>query len=433
MRQLVFLTTLHFLLGSLLTLSAPVRADPRRTHVVEAVEQVAPAVVSITTQMPTQDPFAWFYGSAPSRSGEGSGVVIDADGVVLTNAHVVERASRITAIFSDGTSREAILVGLEAELDLAVLQIRGAKSLQAVAIGSSADLMLGEPVIAIGNPFGLGHTVTTGVVSAKSRSLETDDRVYQDFIQTDASINPGNSGGPLLNAKGELIGINTAIQPDAEGIGFAIPVDRAIKVARDLVRFGAVQIPWLGLDLNDVYIRGSSGPMVAIEVERVHPGTAAAAAGIVRGDFISEVDDRAIQGRSDLNAYLASFTPGRTVSLAVHRQGRSIGKVSVATRRLPDTVVQSALANMLGIELGGTAAGSARTWAGVRITHLGPSGQMARARVQVGDVITAIDGQPVTTKAEFMEALARAKSAHRASALISIRRGNAMGRIKLLI
>ena len=147
--------------------------------------------------------------------------------MILTNAHVVSSASRIIATFSDGNQAEARVVGLDEDLDLAVLKIPIRPGLVAVDIGTSSDLLLREPVIAIGNPFGLGHTVTTGVVSATSRAIETDDRVFQDFIQTDASINPGNSGGPLLDRFGALVGITTSIRPDAQGIGFAIPIDRA--------------------------------------------------------------------------------------------------------------------------------------------------------------------------------------------------------------
>ena len=172
-------------------------------------------------------------------------------------------ASRIIATFSDGNQAEARVVGLDEDLDLAVLKIPIRPGLVAVDIGTSSDLLLGEPVIAIGNPFGLGHTVTTGVVSATSRAIETDDRVFQDFIQTDASINPGNSGGPLLDRFGALVGITTSIRPDAQGIGFAIPIDRAIKIARDLVEIGTVRIPWLRGVLEDVRLRVDGRPRTA--------------------------------------------------------------------------------------------------------------------------------------------------------------------------
>ena len=156
----------------------------------------------------------------------------------MTNAHVVEGAIAIEATFSDDKTYAAEIIGLAPELDLAVLRLDTDSESMSVDIGNSADLMLGETVIALGNPFGLGHTVTTGVISGIDRPLETERRIYQNFIQTDASINPGNSGGPLVNIDGELVGINTAIRSNAEGIGFAIPVDRAMKVAQDLLNFG---------------------------------------------------------------------------------------------------------------------------------------------------------------------------------------------------
>jgi S1-C subfamily serine protease len=196
----------------------------RSNPVVEVAARAAPAVVSIGCEVPTQSPFQIFYSGRSTSTSQGSGAVIRADGVVLTNAHVVEGATRITATLPDETSYEATVVGLDSELDLAVLQLEGAQGLPTIPLGSSSDLLLGETVIAIGNPFGLGHTLTTGVVSSRSRTLEVGERVFQDYVQTDAGINPGNSGGPLLNIHGELIGINTAIRRDAENIGFAIPV-----------------------------------------------------------------------------------------------------------------------------------------------------------------------------------------------------------------
>ena len=176
----------------------------RETPIVQAVRKVSPSVVAITTEVTTQHPFSWM-GSGVSSS-EGSGVVIDADGIVLTNAHVVDGAIRIEATFSDDTTYTATVVGLAPELDLAVLRLDKDTVSTAVSIGSSQSLLLGESVIALGNPFGLGHTVTTGVISAIKRPVQTERRIYQDFIQTDASINPGNSGGPLVNIYGEWWG-----------------------------------------------------------------------------------------------------------------------------------------------------------------------------------------------------------------------------------
>lgn len=393
--------------------------DPaRRTEVVRAVERVAPAVVSITTESARVDPF---WGSQSRGSSEGSGVVIDAVGVVLTNAHVVERATRIVASFADGRRVEAELLGVAPELDLAVLQLRASGGLVAAPVGSSAGLLLGEPVIAIGNPFGLGHTVTTGVVSATSRPLRTDERVYQDFIQTDASINPGNSGGPLLDITGQLIGINTAVRADAEGIGFAIPVDRAMKVARDLLQFGRVQVPWLGVDLGDVDLRGPSGRVAAAQVRAVHAGSAAEAAGLRPGDVIRAVDGRPVQGRADLNAWLAAQEPGRAVQLGLLRGELQLERV-VTTGQLPDAVVEQAVAVVLGATL-------ADRNGVVIVEKVHPGGAFAERGLRAGDQLLAVNSEPAPTVAAFKLLIARAKSGHRSEALITVRRGEFPARI----
>ncbi len=398
-------------------------ADPiRRTATVEAVERVAPAVVSITTEQAVADPFLRRGGR--TRSSEGSGVVIASDGVVLTNAHVVEGASRIRATFADGAGYEADVIGIAPELDLAVLRLRGGAGLIAVPQGTSSDLMLGEPVIAIGNPFGLGHTVTTGVISATRRPLATDDRVYQDFIQTDASINPGNSGGPLINARGVLVGINTAVQASGQGIGFAIPADRALKVARDLVDFGSVQVPWLGLDLSDVAITGPQGHSTAARVDRVHPGTSAAAAGVAVGDILIAVDGRPVQGRSDLNAWLAGFSPDPEVEVELLTAGKA-RRLRLAASKVPADVVKSSIDTVLGLQLADT------DGAGLTVLALRPDGGAARAGIRPGDRILALNGSSLATVADLEAAIGQAKSGHRANGLALVRRGDARGRLML--
>jgi serine protease Do len=393
--------------------------DPRRTPIVIAVERTAPAVVAITTRAPNNDPFAAFWGNQ-TRSGEGSGVVIDEDGIVLTNAHVVEGAHAITATFPDGRTVDATVLGIAPELDLAVLRLPG-DGFAAVPIGSSAGLLLGEPVIAIGNPLGLGHTVTTGVVSAVHRSLETDRRVYQDFIQTDASINPGNSGGPLLDINGRLIGVNTAIRRDGQNIGFAIPVDRAIKVAKDLVTFGTVRIPWLGVDLADVSLRDGA---VRPRVERVWAGSGAVAAGVRPGDLVVDVNGRAVQGRADLNAFLAGVDVGAPVRLSVLRDGRPT-PVTIAGTAVPTAVVDAVLRDQLGVEVQGTD--------GTFVQAVVSGGQFQRAGLQVGDRIVAVNGTEVIGAAAFRDALLKAKGEHRDRALLTIRRGVAVAQMQFAI
>ena len=392
----------------------------RRSPVVVAVEKVAPSVVSITTEGET---FLTLYGPE-SSSGDGSGVVIDTKGIVLTNAHVVESSTTITATFSDNRSFQAEIIGIAPELDLAVLKLQEAKNIQAVPIGKSSNLFLGETVIAIGNPFGLGHTVTTGVVSATNRALETEQRVYQNFIQTDASINPGNSGGPLLNINGELIGINTAIRADAEGIGFAIPVDRAMKVAQDLVNYGAVQIPWLGVDVTDIVYRYGRMRLIAPEISFVHAGSPGDRAGLKVGDLLLGINGKEINGRSDLNAYLSAFTAGKVVSLKLWR-GQTETTLKVKTGTLPEKVVDTVLKKTLGIEVEDNAP------FGVMISQLSRTGNAARERLQMGDLILGFNGSPVKSTAQFRSMLLQAKSEHRSSALFTIRRRRSQARIEI--
>lgn len=393
----------------------------RRTAVVEAVQHVAPTVVSITTEVPSVDPFFRMRGA--TESSEGSGVVIEEQGIVLTNAHVVEHASRIVATLADGRAFEADIIGLADDLDLAVLRLRGAMALQAVPHGTSADLMLGEPVVAIGNPFGLGHTVTSGVISAVSRPLATDERVYQDFIQTDASINPGNSGGPLINARGQLVGINTAVRADGQGIGFAIPADRALKVARDLSQFGSVQIPWLGMDLSDVVLRTHEGRTTAPRVDFVHPGTPAAAAGVERGSVLVSVDGRPVQGRADLNAFLSAYDPGQEVAIELQSDSR-LSTVRLVAGRVPEAVVDRILETLLGGTL-------SETPAGLVLERVTPGGAFAHRGLRRGDWVVAFNGAPVATLDALRTHIAQAKSGHRDSAMWTLRRGDHLGRLPL--
>ena len=407
-------------------------AGIRRTPVVVAVEKVAPAVVSITTTIPTSGGFGFRYRQQPQEnSADGSGVVIQSDGVVLTNAHVIEGASSITVTFVNGTEYKGEVIGIAEDIDLAVLRLTDASGLTAVPIGKSENLMLGEPTIAIGNPFGLGHTVTTGVISSISRAIETDSRVYQDFIQTDASINPGNSGGPLLDIQGQLIGVNTAIRADAEGIGFAIPVDRAMKVARDLLNYGAVQLPWLGVDLEDVIIQGGRSNTTAPRIVRVHPASSAHAQGVRVGDVIISVEGRNIQGRSDLNAYLGGVKSGHRVSLVLERDGTKITKTLVS-QGMPQSVAKRSINTIIGISIS-TPPDEYRQWGGLVVTDVTPNGSFSKAGLREGDNIMSVNGKTTNTTEELEDAISSAKSGHRPLALFTIRRRDVVGHIELSI
>ena len=230
--------------------------------------------------------------------------------------------------FQDGSQGAARLIGVDPDSDLAVLRV-DSKNLTAAPIGTSSDLLIGESVVAVGNPFGLSGTVTTGVVSALGRSVPSKEagRTFTDFIQTDASINPGNSGGPLLNIEGKVIGINTAIYAQAQGIGFAIPVDRAKKVIQDLLRYGQVHSAWIGAvtatltpeEAKRLGIRATRGALVA----RVFSNSPAQAAGLKIGDVIISVDGRPVDSRESFSTLTATAASGQPLSLVISRDGSS--------------------------------------------------------------------------------------------------------------
>ena len=258
------------------------------------------------------------------RKALGSGFLIDGKGHVVTNAHVVEGANEVKVKLADEREFTAKVIGRDPRLDLAVLELAGASDTQYAALGSSTDLRVGEYVVAIGNPFGLGNTVTMGIVSAKDRAIGAGP--YDDFIQTDASINPGNSGGPLFHLKGEVVGINTAINPNGQGIGFAIPVDALKEVVEPLISKGRVARGYLGVVIQPVDaalgkalgLNGSKGALVA----EVSPNGAADRAGMKSGDVIVNVDGAAVGSSEDLPRIIARHAPGAHAKIEISRSGK---------------------------------------------------------------------------------------------------------------
>ena len=331
---------LVLLVGGKPVLAEPPADSPRMTPAVRAVKAVAPAVVNITstTVVPGRrlGPLEqFFFPEMPSmgrervRTSLGSGVIVDGTkGLVLTNAHVVAGGDEVHVNLLDGREFVADVVGAEPDFDLAVLKIRGAHNLPSVRMGDSRDLMPGETVIAIGNPFGFNHTVTTGVISALGRTIRNDNGLFTDLVQTDAAINPGNSGGPLLNILGELVGINTAIDARAEGIGFAIPIHKARRVMEDLVGQGRVAPLWLGLSAQDVDQRVAMALALkkpqGVLVDDVYPGSPAARAGVRGGDIITQMGSTEVRDRRDYLNYLRNHTPGSPVRLSLWRDGKSL-------------------------------------------------------------------------------------------------------------
>ncbi len=324
---------------------------------IRVAEQVTPSVVNISTvttgkgRTPNElfrpfgnDPFFRdffdrFFEGAPRRhqqSSLGSGVVIDKSGLILTNNHVIKDADEITVRFANKQEAKGKVVGADGKTDLAVIRVNTKEELPVAALGNSDILRVGEWAIAIGNPFGLDHTLTVGVVSATGRS-EVGIAAYENFIQTDASINPGNSGGPLLNIRGEVIGINTAIVASGQGIGFAIPINMARRVMDDLVKKGKVTRGWLGVGVQPLTPElaksfGVSGDGVL--VNQVMPKSPAELAGLKVGDLILRVDGKAIKDPRDLQRIIAEAPIGKRVELDILRE-KDRRAISVQVAEMP--------------------------------------------------------------------------------------------------
>ncbi len=390
----------------------------RRDAVVAVVEKARPAVVNISAMSLVQVPrrslfdqlFPEFWGTGPAvREAQslGSGVLISPDGLVVTNEHVVEGASEIRVTLVDGRELEAQVVGSDVENDLALLRLdpgEDAAPLPHLALRRRTDLMVGETVVAIGNPFGLESTVTKGVISALNRTVSSrrSGRTYADFVQTDASINPGNSGGALLDLDGGLVGINTAIIESAQGIGFAIPAGRARRVVDDLLRFGHVRPLWLGAVVRPIAARGRTllGDQEGrgLLVRRVLPGSPAEAAGLGRGDLIVRVANRRSADMADLRTVLASAAPGDRIRLEV-LDDRGRHPVTVTPRRPPEDLGQRILEAWLGLAV----ADGAR---GVVVDRVRPGSPAAETGLEPGDRILAVHGRRVASVADLNEVMA---------------------------
>ena len=432
------LRTTALLLGWLLAAAPAAAGDPflRRTVTVQVVEDAGSAVVNITTERLVSrstpfspfgaDPFfdrffRDFFEPRMSRKDQnlGSGVVIDAEGHVLTNDHVVSRATQIRVLLADGREFEAKPVGVDPNNDIAVLKIETEEEIPWISMGSSEDLMVGEPVIAIGNPFGLSNTVTTGVISALNRSIRTEQRTFHGFLQTDASINPGNSGGPLLNAEGELIAINTAVYQGGQGIGFAIPIDVAARVVRELIEEGEITPVWLGIEFQNLTPQLSNAMELPSDVRgalvnRVRKKSPARRAGVKRGDVVLRVDDRPVRSARDFFEMLETSIDGQELSLEIWRDGQT-SQLAVKAEEIPDEVVKALVTEMLGMDLelresGGCLVRSVRSGSGAE-----------RIGIQTGDLVLGIDNSPL----EDAEALRRAalRLRGRSQAQIVVQRG----------
>jgi serine protease Do len=394
---------------------------------VEIAKTVKPAVVNVSVkgerkaEGPAEE-FMQRFGRSPKRQvrGLGSGFVINADGYVVTNNHVVDGATEIRVKFSDGRELLGKVVGRDDKTDLALVKVE-ATGLPVIPVGDSSKLEVGEPVMAIGNPFGLEQTVTTGIVSATGRTIGAGP--YDDFIQTDASINPGNSGGPLVNAKGEVIGVNTMIASEnggSVGIGFAIPTNLVKPVITQLAQNGHVVRGWLGVSIQPVTkdlatsfgLPNTTGALVG----SVSDNSPASKAGLKSGDVITRYDGKAVERWSDLPRAVAETPLNRDVPIEVMRDGKKvaltakIARLEEEDKRAEATTEQSAtklglagrsltpqLARQLGV---------AET-KGVVVEQVEDGGRAANAGIVSGDVIVEVDRQPVAGVEALEQALKR--------------------------
>lgn len=423
------------------------KSSLRRTPTVIAVEKVSPAVVNISTEKIVQprssfgfsgDPFfdqffRDFLDPFPRRQYKqnslGSGVIFDKRGYVLTNHHVIQRASKITITLADNRELEAELIGDDARFDLAVVKISSAENLPIAELGHSDDLMIGEPVIAIGNPFGLSHTITTGVISALDRSIRVDeDRIFRGFIQTDAPINPGNSGGPLINILGQVIGINTAIYGNAQGIGFAIPIDKVNRIIADLIEYGQVRSAWIGISVQDItpaiaqYFQHQSAEGVLIA--QVLPGSSAEKAGLKQGDIIVEINGQPVRDQAEYNTIIEEYTARDALKFSLVRDGKIL-TITVQAETFSTEQAISMAEKDFGFFVEDMSQEliyqyRLRTQQGVVITKVRPNSPAAKVGLEPGDIIRQVEGAQIETLNDFQDAMM--KLAHKSSAVFLIQR-----------
>jgi serine protease Do len=387
-------------------------SEHRFSPIVRAVQQARPAVVNIQGQK-TVTGTAAVLGTAEGPrevNGMGTGVVIDPRGYILTNHHVVAGVRRINVTFDGGQETVALLVAHDEETDLAIIKVRTGEMLPIVAIGTSADLMTGEEVIALGNAYGYEHTVTRGIISALHRDVQvTDTQSYDDLIQTDASINPGNSGGPLLNVDGQMIGVNVAVRAGAQGIGFAIPVDKAMEVAASLMSIQRLESRWHG-----VVSRAPSRVGEPVVVEVVQSGSPAERSGLERGDEIVSVASIPIARPLDVERALLGRRHNESLPVEVRRHGeRLVLDLVLADRAVSPASATSASATVAAAPARSPQSRNSRTWdvlgmelveepqstfaefdaryrGGMRVVTVRSDGPAAQQGIRAGDILVGM-------------------------------------------
>ena len=417
--------------------NAPVQMEPQNFSAL--ADTVSPAVVHIRVektvkgdgpafQQFNQNPFGGneqfkdFFGRNFGKQrqpefkqpGQGSGFIIDKSGYIVTNNHVIDGADTIKVILRDDAEYNAEIIGRDPVTDIALIKVDAKDNLPTVPMGSSDNLKVGEWVAAIGSPFGLEHTVTAGIVSAKGRVIGSGP--YDDFIQTDASINPGNSGGPLINMRGEIVGINTMIIAGGSGIGFAIPIDLAKDIVAQLKTSGEVTRGWLGVtiqdlkgDLADYYgVKDKNGVLVASVV----PGDPADQAGIQPKDIITEVDGKKVTTSRDLTNLAAKLGVGDTSKVTIWRDGRQktldlkVGKRPLTMAAASDHQQKEKEGGEYGFEVTELTPQIAQRYnieetAGVIVINVDPKGKAQAAGIQQGDLIIEVNRENVVSMKDF--------------------------------
>ncbi len=456
----MILTLLSFMVTSGLTIATAAPNDPGIRMVPQnfavLAEKVGPAVVNIQVEKAMRpaahpftrghggpgNPFREFFGprfgdrnSRPHKqSGLGTGFIIDPDGHIVTNHHVVDGADSIKVVLQDERQFEATVIGRDPQTDLALIKVDSRQKLPFVPLGKSSDLSVGEWVVAIGNPFGLEHTVTAGIVSAKGRVIGAGP--YDDYIQTDASINPGNSGGPLLNMRGEVVGINTAIIASGQGIGFAIPIDMANGIISELRAEGEVTRGWLGVTIQDLkddlaaYYGVEKGRGVL--VTQVVPGNPADKAGIRARDIITAIDGAPVGSSRELTARAAELTVDDKVEVALLRDGQP-KKVSLKVGRRPLTLAQDGKPDperetAYGIRVSDLTPEVARQLeiereGGAVVTGVEPGSKADKAGLRKGDVIIEVDRHEIDSARDFKNRILKKKNG--ANLNLLVKRGQA--------
>jgi len=444
--------------GTVPVLAGAVHVDaPQSTGFADIVERVSPAVVSVKVKstiqpaadegsddqdgfdnLPDNPQHDFKHGNGKPRPvAQGSGFFISEDGYLVTNNHVVSEGSSFTVVTSDGKELDAKLVGTDPRTDLAVLKVDGGDKFTYVDFADDSKVRIGDWVVAVGNPFGLGGTVTSGIVSARGRDIGAGP--YDDFIQIDAPVNHGNSGGPTFNLNGEVIGVNTAIfspSGGSVGIGFDIPASTAKQVVDDLMKDGSIKRGWLGVEIQPVTaeiadslgLKSDKGTLVS-NAQDAGPG---GKAGIVAGDVITQVNGKNVDSPKELARTIGAYAPGKSVDVTVWRDGKS-QTIKVDLGTLPsgdkqgssDDGKQAAPAKTDALADLGLTVTKSDNGKGLVVTDVDPNSDAADHGIQPGDVITTINSAKVSTAGDVTKAMSDAAKAGRKAVLMQITRDDA--------